>query len=285
MGANLQDHVAFGLVYEVMAADTLHKIASPLLAIWHLIQFFLWRLGLFASMSTKTAIWVRSDVIDDKTMTVRPTRERRRTRSDAKAGQTIPDIELLFVPASFDLKYDPTRAFNSLACIIAQPFSRGSIELRSADPLAMPVVHHPTLTDERDYAIVRKAVRFGMRFVEAFRETEYPFSVAWDSAPGVEPGGLIHDGSWAEPTDEQIDEFARGKIQAIYHPTSSCHMGDEAKGGVVGQDLRVHGFTNLRVGDASVFPRISSSHPMATTLMVAERCADLIRREWEGKKG
>jgi len=34
------------------------------------------------------------------------------------------------------------------------------------------------------------------------------------------------------------------------------------------------------VADASVFPNVLATHMQAPTVMVAERCADFIRREW-----
>ena len=48
---------------------------------------------------------------------------------------------------------------------------------------------------------------------------------------------------------------------------------------VVDNSCRVHGVENLRVVDASIMPRIPSANTNLPTIMVAERAADLIRRE------
>lgn len=50
---------------------------------------------------------------------------------------------------------------------------------------------------------------------------------------------------------------------------------------MVDQDLRVFGFGNLRIADASVFPKAVAAHTMAPVLMVAERCAEFFRERWE----
>jgi len=44
----------------------------------------------------------------------------------------------------------------------------------------------------------------------------------------------------------------------------------------VDAELRVHGVEGLRIADASVQPRIVSANTQAVTVMIAERCADLV---------
>jgi choline dehydrogenase-like flavoprotein len=43
--------------------------------------------------------------------------------------------------------------------------------------------------------------------------------------------------------------------------------------------LRVHGIESLRVADASVMPAVPSGNCHAGIVMIAERCADMIKEE------
>lgn len=45
---------------------------------------------------------------------------------------------------------------------------------------------------------------------------------------------------------------------------------------MVDAELRVHGVEGLRVADASVMPRVTSGNTHAPTVMIGERCADLV---------
>lgn len=43
---------------------------------------------------------------------------------------------------------------------------------------------------------------------------------------------------------------------------------------------RVRGVSGLRVADSSIMPEINSGNTMAAVVMIGEKAADLVKRDW-----
>jgi choline dehydrogenase len=82
----------------------------------------------------------------------------------------------------------------------------------------------------------------------------------------------------AVQTDEQLLDFARQRGGTVYHPTSTCKMGNDPMA-VVDPELRMHGVERLRVADASIMPTVVSGNTNAATIMIGERVADMVREK------
>jgi choline dehydrogenase len=77
-------------------------------------------------------------------------------------------------------------------------------------------------------------------------------------------------------TREQIRQFVRDEAWG-HHASCTCKMGPQNdEMAVVDGDFRVHGTTNLRVVDASVFPRIPGFFIVTAVYMISEKASDVI---------
>ncbi len=183
-----------------------------------------------------------------------------RTRS-ASPG---PDLQLLFAPAMYlqhGLGDSPGHGF-SLGAYLLTPHSRGSITLRSADPLAQPVIRANYLSEPDDLSVLVEGVRLALDIA-----SRAPLS-RHSSGRFLPVAGADDDAS--------LRAYVRSRAETIYHPTSTAAMGrsDEA---VCDPQLLVRGVAGLRVVDASVLPSVPRGNTNAPAIMVAEKAVDLLR--------
>jgi len=177
----------------------------------------------------------------------------------SRPGLDAPDVQFHFAPSMF---FDegltaPSDHGYAFGPVVAKPTSRGRVMLRAPLPDSKPRVLCNFLTTEEDRQTMITGVRMAMEIAEQ------PALKAVERAPFSVP---------ASDSDEDVMEFIERTAQTVYHPTSSCAMGQ-----VVDAELRVYGVDGLRVVDASVMPTITRGNTNAPTIMIAEKGADLIK--------
>jgi choline dehydrogenase len=183
-----------------------------------------------------------------------------RTRSDLK----VPDLQLLFGPAYYvnhGLTPRKEHCFGFGPTLVT-PDSRGSISLKSANPLDPPAIRANYLSTDADMRVIVEGVKLSRQLAHAKPFAQYR-------------GAELHPGTQAQ-SDEEIIQFIRAEAQTLYHPVGTCKMGHDSMA-VVDDQLRVHGIEGLRVVDASIMPRIIAGNTNAPTIMIAEKAADMIR--------
>ncbi len=180
-----------------------------------------------------------------------------------------PDLQFHFIPAAlidhgFDSATD--HGFNFGPTLI-KPRSRGSITLRSADPLESPRIAGNYFADPEDLRILIQGVREARRLAATAAFEDVLDYEVWPGAEGADDAGL--------------ESFVRRRTETLYHPACTCAMGPQ--GGpiptVVDPRLRVHGVQGLRVADASVMPEVIGGNTNAPTIMIAEKAARMIAED------
>lgn len=177
-----------------------------------------------------------------------------------------PDYALVFMPASYKLgvvgKLDDSPGMTCGAWQM-RPESRGHVRIKSADPMASPLVNANYLAEAEDRRILVKALRSARSVLEA--PALAPF-VAHELFPGQ-----------SVQSDDEWLSFARANGGTSYHLIGTCKMGPATDAlAVVDDRLRVHGLSGLRVADASIMPTMPSANTAAATMMIAEKAADMI---------
>ncbi len=145
---------------------------------------------------------------------------------------------------------------------VLKPLSRGRIMLRSAEPADVPLIDPAYLREEADYQRLRQTLEIARDIGAASAFDQ------WRSR-AVAPADDVR-------SPAAIRSYIAAAATTFYHPVGTCKMGGQSDC-VVDPALRVHGFRNLRVADASIVPEIMSGNTNAAAMMIGWRAADFIR--------
>lgn len=174
-----------------------------------------------------------------------------------------PDIQVHFLPFSTDKmgeKLHPFSGFTASVCQV-RPESRGTLRIKSADPAVPPEIRINYLATETDRTANVEGLKILRRILHA--PALKPFVIE-----EVDPGSKV-------ASDEELLNYCRQRGSTIYHPTSTCRMGNDPLA-VVDQRLRVRGIEGLRVVDGSIMPDLVSGNTNAPIIMIAEKASDMI---------
>jgi choline dehydrogenase len=181
-----------------------------------------------------------------------------------------PDVLFNVMPLSVDKPGDPLHRFSGFSASATQcrPDSKGTVQIRSADPLAPPRIVANYLTEPLD----AKVLVAGLRILrEIYRQPSFQGLVTGEE---YLPGNAVS-------TAAALKSFAREKGGTVFHPVGTCRMGGDGRS-VVDERLRVRGVERLRVVDASVMPRLVSTNTNAAAIMIGEKGAALVLEDAQG---
>jgi choline dehydrogenase len=244
VGENLQDHLTINIQQGLHGVPTFYEESRPLAMIKNLFKYLMKGTGLLAHPAAQVGVFLRTADDVDR-----------------------PDAQIHFAPAASEPdgkgNLKPIPGTTATVCYL-RPESRGSVHIRSKDPMAPPAIRANYLDTEND----RSAI------VAALRQVRDIFA-----APALAKylGNELQPGPLAQ-SDEQILDYVRSEAESVYHPVGTCKMGSDAMS-VVDDRLRVHGVQRLRVADASIMPKLISGNTHAPAVMIAEKCADMLLQD------
>ena len=242
VGENLQDHLEFYFQVASKEPITLYSSIDNLSRALIGARWLLRKDGLGATNHFETCGFIRS-----------------------RPGVPYPDIQYHFLPMAVSYDGSSLAQEHGFQAHVGpmRSKSRGSVRLRSREPLDKPRILFNYMSDPEDWVEMRACVRltreiFAQRAFDRYRGRE------------LQPGDAVQ-------SDAQIDGFIREKAESAYHPSCSCKMGaQEDPKAVVDPETRVRGMQNLRVVDSSIMPSVTTGNLNAPTIMLAEKAADHI---------
>ena len=236
VGAHLQEHPMALINWRCPTPDTLDDAAHPR----YLLPWLIGGRGKLSSTIAEAALHWRSE-----------------------EALPAPDFQIIFGPVYYwEHGFRKTGApALSVGLAYIGPKSRGSVRLRSADPADHPRILNNVLTSHGEVDAM-------LRAIELVREIASVPPFSKHLAEELNPSSAIQ-------SRRALTAWLRATCEHEYHPTCTCRVGSVEEG-VVDPELRVHGVEALRVADASVMPRITSGNTHAPTVMIAERCSDLV---------
>ena len=244
VGNDLQDHMQVRVVTRCSQAITLNDIVNnPIRKVLTGLRYAMFRTGpLTIAAGTSGAFFKTNPRL------------------------ATPDIQIHFLPFSTDKMGEKLHPFSGFTASVCQlrPESRGSLRIKSADPTAPPEIRINYLASDVDRATNVEGLKILRRILHARALAPYVVEE-------VDPGDKI-------TSDEALLAYCRARGTTIYHPTSTCRMGNDPLA-VVDQRLRVRGLDGLRVIDASVMPDLVSGNTNAPVIMIAEKASDLILQD------
>jgi choline dehydrogenase len=153
----------------------------------------------------------------------------------------------------------------AIAAVLEYQYGRGELRLRSADPMAPPIVDNRFCEDERDSS----------RLTQCFKD-----ALAFTSAGPL--ADIISQVVFPDPAhkldDDAIADLCRKMSGSGYHPSGTVKMGPASDTmAVVDQFGCSHQVDNLVVADASIMPFVPRANTNLTSIMIGERIGEWIR--------
>ena len=243
VGENLRDHYSPRVKFAIKEKNlTFNDNARGWRLAREAIKYALFREGFLASTSVPIRLYFRTRV-----------------------GSETPDATISIAPFLYEMVGHERRVSKkkgiTMNVNVLRSESTGSIHIKSADPAEPPAIRFNFLSTEHDRTGVLAAMRKGRELMATSPMKEV-------TGEEIAPGAHLQ-------TDAELLEWVAKNAETTYHPSGTCKMGSDSMA-VVDSELRVHGIAGLRIADASIMPTLTSGNTNAPTIMIGEKCAEML---------
>jgi choline dehydrogenase len=195
-------------------------------------------------------------------------------------ARPVPDLFIFGLPVPYQGYYPGwskplSKVENQFSWTVLKAHTRnraGTVKLRSSDPRDTPEINFHYFTEGSD--------KEGEDLASTINGVEYVRRMnahIADISKEVVPGPTVR-------SREEISKFVEAEAWG-HHASCTNKMGLKSDPmAVVDSEFRVHGVNNLRVVDASVFPRVPGYFIVTPIYMISEKASDVILASAKNQK-
>ena len=162
------------------------------------------------------------------------------------------------------------RNYISIVSVLNHPFSRGFVHINSSNPTDYRAINPQYFSHPLDLELHARHTQC----LETLAAAEPMASLLKQDGRRIHANKPVYDLETAKSIVKETFELV-----SHYHLTRTCATLPQALGGVVNDRLLVHGVSNLRIVDASIFPMIPQGNTQSSVYAVAEKAADIIKED------
>jgi choline dehydrogenase-like flavoprotein len=242
VGKNLRDHVDGMITVRSASTKTLGLSVANLPAMLAApFQYFARRKGMLSTNYVEAGGFAKTKYAGD-----------------------IVDIQFHFVPGYRShrgrlVEYGHGYAVHT--CVL-RPRSIGELALVRDGSRRNVAIDHRFFSDEHDALTLVEGIKVARAILSSpvFADIR---------GPEILPGPDVN-------TDDEILAYLRAEALTVYHPVGTAKMGTDRMAVVDPKELKVRGFANLRVADASIMPTLIGGNTNAPAMMIGQKAAERI---------
>jgi len=243
VGENLRDHYSPRMKFAITGRNlTFNDNARGWRLAREALKYALFREGFLASTAVPIRLYFRTRV-----------------------GLDSPDATISIAPFLYEMigkeRRVSARKGITMNVNVLRSESTGSVHIKSGDPAEPPAIRFNFLSTDHDRDGIVKVLRKGRELMATSPLKEV-------TGEEIAPGAHLQ-------SDAELLEWVRHNAETTYHPVGTCKMGNDPRS-VVDPELRVRGLQGLRVADASIMPTLTSGNTNAPTIMIGEKCAEMV---------